>query len=580
MTDVADTKHLQKRGEIWHYYRRVPTKLIPILEKTFIKVSLGTTDLKEARKRRNIKDVEFDATMAQAEAQLEASSDTAKKGLAPVSMPMLTDYLRQHVEAKDQQKAADLEVAIAASDQAQRAEMIVDAETELQFLKDLDHPNAQEWISKAVDRILEEKGAVIENKDEEAAFAGRMRRALMELGMRELDRLNDHHDRSFHDPMFDPAIKPKVTFGDLADIYWNELKESYKENAVSDKRADEVESKITFFRETIGEGTPVSEIDDSVIQTLRSMLAQLPRYRNTLDAKLSIAELISLAEKKHLKVIGPVTQKEYLNCLRNILKVAVRKGYLSHNPAEGLQPIKKDKIAADKKRAPLDNDQICSFFTGTFYQSCTPDAAKPYLKKDRAWRFWLPLIMALSGARPNEITQLHLDDIKETKAGTWYLDMLETEDDDGKTFKTASSRRRVPIHEELIKIGFLDFVKARKKQAKKEEKRLFWELTPDKYGNTTKYAARRFRESFLPQEITLTERQTFYSFRHTVRDALRRVDAPPETLLAIAGWSPTGKAVSDDYGDPGNPDLHVKWVNKISYLGLDLSFLYGVGADV
>nr|WP_321461081.1 DUF6538 domain-containing protein [uncultured Cohaesibacter sp.] len=104
MTDVAETKHLQKRGETWHYYRRVPTKLIPILEKTFIKVSLGTTDLKEARKRRNIKDVEFDAMMAGAEAHLESSSDTVKNGLAPVSMPMLTDYLRQHVEAKDQQK--------------------------------------------------------------------------------------------------------------------------------------------------------------------------------------------------------------------------------------------------------------------------------------------------------------------------------------------------------------------------------------------------------------------------------------------------------------------------------------------
>src|SRR5690606_28998154 len=104
--------------------------------------------------------------------------------------------------------------------------------------------------------------------------------------------------------------------------------------------------------------------------------------------------------------------------------------------------------------------------------------------------------------------------------------------------------------------------------------RLFHELTPDKYGNFAAYATRRFRESFIPAEIQLGPRQTLYSLRHNVRDALRRVEAPAETLLAVTGWSPSGKSVSDHYGDPGNPDLHIKWVERIAYDGLDLSFLH------
>jgi len=51
------------------------------------------------------------------------------------------------------------------------------------------------------------------------------------------------------------------------------------------------------------------------------------------------------------------------------------------------------------------------------------------------------------------------------------------------------------------------------------------------------------------------------------------VKAPAETLLAVCGWSPSGKAVSDDYGDPGDPDLHAEAVAQISYPDLDLSFL-------
>lgn len=50
-------------------------------------------------------------------------------------------------------------------------------------------------------------------------------------------------------------------------------------------------------------------------------------------------------------------------------------------------------------------------------------------------------------------------------------------------------------------------------------------------------------------------------------------------LKAITGWAPGTKAVSDSYGNPGNPDLHVTWVQKIEH-DLYLSFLYGAGAKL
>ena len=72
-------------------------------------------------------------------------------------------------------------------------------------------------------------------------------------------------------------------------------------------------------------------------------------------------------------------------------------------------------------------------------------------------------------------------------------------------------------------------------------------------------------------------RQSFYSFRHSWRDALRRIDAPDSTLAAVGGWS-QGKT-SDAYGDASDPDHQIKIVEKISFPGLDLSPLYSSGSQ-
>ncbi|MFA7585165.1 MAG: site-specific integrase, partial [Novosphingobium sp.] len=226
------------------------------------------------------------------------------------------------------------------------------------------------------------------------------------------------------------------------------------------------------------------------------------------------------------------TQAHYLEILRDMLKVAVRKKYLPSNPAEEVKPLKKDGVTAAEKRRPWTDQQLREFFMGSsFYRSCAPGFAKPYTGKDRDWRFWLPLLMLFSGARPNEICQLHVDDIARTPIGVWYMSL--TDEKDGNSLKTQASRRRVPIHPELIRIGFLQFVDRQKQQG--ASARLFPALKPNKNGNLAWYPVKRFNEQFLPATMVLQERQSLYSLRHNVRDALRRAKAPAETLAGGDG---------------------------------------------
>lgn len=116
------------------------------------------------------------------------------------------------------------------------------------------------------------------------------------------------------------------------------------------------------------------------------------------------------------------------------------------------------------------------------------------------------------------------------------MDVVASDDEgDGvlKKLKTLSSRRRVPVHPELIKMGFVEYALERQKAIVLD--RLFPELQPDQYGSYSKYPLKRFRELYLPEATTLDKRQSFYSLRHNFRDALRRSNAPPDTLQALGG---------------------------------------------
>jgi integrase len=67
---------------------------------------------------------------------------------------------------------------------------------------------------------------------------------------------------------------------------------------------------------------------------------------------------------------------------------------------------------------------------------------------------WIPWICAYSGARINEIAQLTRGDFFQV-GDDWFYRLTTS---GGKTLKTRSSERRVPVHPDLIKEGLMDFI--------------------------------------------------------------------------------------------------------------------------
>ncbi|MGI8706490.1 MAG: DUF6538 domain-containing protein [Sphingomicrobium sp.] len=579
MKNMAETHHLQLRGGTWYYHRRVPQHLIARIGKKIVKFSLGTSDRAEAKRLRAIHDVATDAEFAQIETAAQPAKSRFRKPKAAnkegqrVPLEVLTEYLREAVAAEDDGSSSSY-ASDPPSSLDELSEMRIDAEQFLQTLTDPNDDRRDQQLFSFGRKVLSEAGVEPATEADWTAFKELARRGLVEIYRRKVARYSDQYDKSYFDVAFDPAKPKPVRIRALADAFLKEKEQEYEINGVAKKRRDKVVAHVETLVEILGADLLVRQVDDEAVQKVRSILARLPKNRKKFFPGLPLEKTLDRVKGDGRPGLSATTQGFYLETLRGLLNLAVRRKLLPDNPATGVQPLKKRTLKPDELRNPFTPDQLKAFFTSAFYQSCSPGAAQPYSKPDRDWRFWLPLIMLFSGARPNEIAQLRAADVKQTAAGHWYLN-LDTSGEEGsnKQLKTQSSRRRIPLHSELRKLGFLAFVEQRRK-LDSDQAELFPTLKPDKYGNRAWYALKRLNERFLPAAIELSDRQSLYSLRHNVRDALRRVDAPPGALQAVAGWSPGGKQVSDHYGDPGNPDFYVEWVDRISYDGLDLSFLH------
>ena len=72
-----------------------------------------------------------------------------------------------------------------------------------------------------------------------------------------------------------------------------------------------------------------------------------------------------------------------------------------------------------------------------------------------SYYYWLPWLGLFTGARLNELCQLHTSDIKQ-QDNIWFIDI--NADTPDKRLKNKASKRVIPIHSQLEEKGFIGFV--------------------------------------------------------------------------------------------------------------------------
>jgi integrase len=130
--------------------------------------------------------------------------------------------------------------------------------------------------------------------------------------------------------------------------------------------------------------------------------------------------------------------------------------------------------------------------------------------------------------RTNEILQMNIEDIIQDDK-VW---MFSVDEEDDKRVKTENSIRNVPIHPQLVSLGFLKYVEILKS---KGVDRVFPELTKDRDGFSSK-VSRHFNEKFLPVLGVHKPRvKVLYSTRHTFVNRCYKKSVDRDIIKQIVG---------------------------------------------
>ncbi|WP_171391416.1 site-specific integrase, partial [Vibrio mediterranei] len=167
-------------------------------------------------------------------------------------------------------------------------------------------------------------------------------------------------------------------------------------------------------------------------------------------------------------------------------------------------------------------------------------------------------LLLLSGARPSEICQLKLSDIQ-CQRGIHYFSINDS--DEEKSVKNVHSLRQVPIHNTLIKLGFLDYVSSRKARGHTQ---LFSYVPANQFDDWSKSYCSKMGKYQTAIGMKAGQRPTAYGFRHTFIDELKQQGVPEHVTAQIVGHS-NNSMTYGRYGKRLSLSKLAKVVNKIHY---------------
>jgi integrase len=439
-----------------------------------------------------------------------------------------------------------------------------------QELFELVHGGADEEVSAAISRILISAGwpakphvvGSISTKRTKFAEGGvpaalpeLVRRALVELARRRRDRLQGKPNDGY-DPLFSGSspVQPVSNGQDSAGITLAELIDRFtadKGPRVRAKKMLEYGMLFRVLKELWGEHLPIREIRPDACHRVRDLLAVLPANASKRFRNMSLIQAAEHARTDGIAPMNPATANAYLSRLSTMFKWAVRQWLIERNPAEGLT-VAEPEGDPRSARAPFSLDQLKAIF------------APPRYSQLKGARRWIPLLALFTGMRLNEICQLTVDDLT-TEYG---LAVIQVRAGTGKRLKTDNAQRVIPIHEELIRCGLLEFVDRMRRAG---HDRLFPELQLDRRG----YYSDRYQKWFgryLDEAGARAPKTSFHSFRHAFTDALRRAGATGEVIDGLLGWSRGD--MRGRYGSGPWLGMLAEVMARIEYPGLDLSHLH------
>ncbi len=474
---------LYQRGKRYYLRKRIPSDLIGHYKQNskspFIIRSLGTSDKHAARSKLAIAlgklEGEFEALRKELQKKaINAPIHPHSQALENMSPTERENIVLRWLEEQDQKSRNEEEDLLTSASNAELEEVLGNLFTEQAYFTQ--EQERREFIagkSTAKDVLHSMHIRLGKDKREFQKISRLFSLAHAELLERSIQRLQNLPVTGINEPLFlekrNLPIKTP-TFYEVCE----EFKRQAKQKMTAPNSGKMMEEEIRILQELIPPQTPINQIDRKACREACENIKQIPAHAKKKYGNISIYKAIQHAKKDSNPILSPKRANTYIARLQAIFKYALNEHYIDKSPAEGLAAVdNRDQTAL---RSPYSSEQLKRIFTSEIYTEHSNS------RKDHPARFWAPLIALWTGMRLEEICQMHVSDIS-TQQGINVIH-IRANTETGNRVKTRSSIRTVPIHPELEKLGFLEYIKELKTAG---QVRVFSELvrgSNGKYGHS------------------------------------------------------------------------------------------------
>jgi integrase len=336
------------------------------------------------------------------------------------------------------------------------------------------------------------------------------------------------------DPLFtnrrDIAAGIGLTVGELVEEYKRKRKAQWTPKTYATHTP-----KLQLLADFLGTDRRAEDISRADLLPFPDALLRLRRNHQKRPATTFQARQTNAENAR----ITAATASTILTRSTAMFRWAFEKGYISTNPATGLTITKPKAKKGHKSRRPFTAGELKALFTSPMYTGHLTRRQRylsgPQLAKDDD--YWLPIIAYYSGARLGELVQLHFADC--IVDGPFpHLSINENGQEkhgeaDHKHVKSEAGVRIIPLHPDVIELGFAKFVQIQKRTAGKR-KRVFYGIPYGADGQPSSVYSKWFGR-YLTNIGLDDPALVFHSFRHTAEDFFRSSQVPKYIIDQVIG---------------------------------------------
>lgn len=323
---------------------------------------------------------------------------------------------------------------------------------------------------------------------------------------------------------------------------------------------------VRRFIEYHGE-IPLADLARKHLSDFAADFLRLPKSTRSDIRPLAFWDAVRAAERENLPRVIERTRDQNLTHLKTLMGFAVNEGdrdgpdpWTRYTPTVAKQKVSEKR---KKKTYVFSRDEVKKIIART---SKTRDP--------NTVDYWGVYFGAYHGLRLEEVSQMRVADVV-TEEG--ILCVKVTDEDELQKVKNENTFRTIPVHLDIVKLGFGDFV-ARRCEAggvllfmtAERWSGALSEIAMDGEGRYGSFYGSRF--SYVLEKLQITgHRAGFHSFRNAWTDLARNAGIEPEKRRALAGRDSNAggvriDSVEDRYGHGFSIKVLFEALNKLKPL--------------